>query len=228
MPMEPRIAEIAEAVKQILATIPSGVTLVAAAKGRTVEEVEAALQAGVTHVGHNYIQEARPIIQALGDRATWHMIGHLQRNKAKLAVRVFDMIETVDSLRLAQAIEHRCMLLEVAMPVLVEINSGREPSKTGVLPEEVDDLVATIADMEHVRVMGLMTMGPRFGDPEDARPYFQETRAAFERLSSMNLANVTMRYLSMGMTNSYQVAIEEGANVVRIGTKIFGQRQGDI
>jgi len=226
--MEPRIADIVEAVKQILATIPSGVTLVAAAKGRTVEEVEAALQAGVTHVGHNYIQEARPIIQALGGRATWHMIGHLQRNKAKLAVRVFDMIETVDSLRLAQAIEHRCMLLGVTMPVLVEINSGREPSKTGVSPEEVDDLVAAIADMEHVRVMGLMTMGPRFGDPEDARPYFRETRAAFERLSSMSLANVTMRYLSMGMTNSYQVAIEEGANIVRIGNKIFGQRQVDI
>ena len=228
MPMEPRIADIVEAVKQILATIPLGVTLVAAAKGRTVEEVEAALQAGVTHVGHNYIQEARPIIQALGGRATWHMIGHLQRNKAKLAVRVFDMIETVDSLRLAQAIEHRCMLLGVTMPVLVEINSGREPSKTGVSPEEVDDLVAAIADMEHVRVMGLMTMGPRFGDPEDARPYFRETRAAFERLSSMSLANVTMRYLSMGMTNSYQVAIEEGANIVRIGNKIFGQRQVDI
>ncbi|MCK4962034.1 MAG: alanine racemase, partial [Anaerolineales bacterium] len=108
------------------------------------------------------------------------------------------------------------------MSVLVEINSGREPSKTGVFPEEVDDLVAAIADMEHVRVMGLMTMGPRFGDPEDARPYFQQTRETFERILSMNLANVTMRYLSMGMTNSYQVAIEEGANIVRIGTKIFG------
>ena len=220
--MELKSAEIAEAVKRILETIPPGVTLVAAAKGRTVEEVEAALQAGVTHVGHNYVQEAQPIIQALGDRATWHMIGHLQRNKAKLAARVFDMIETVDSLRLAQAIERHCMLLGETMSVLVEINSGREPSKTGVFPEEVDDLVAAIADMEHVRVMGLMTMGPRFGDPEDARPYFQQTREAFERILSMNLANVTMRYLSMGMTNSYQVAIEEGANIVRIGTKIFG------
>jgi len=220
--MEPKSADIAEAVKRILETIPSDVTLVAAAKGRTVEEVEAALRAGVTHVGHNYVQEAQPIIQALGDRATWHMIGHLQRNKAKLAARVFDMIETVDSLRLAQAIERHCMLLGETMSVLVEINSGREPSKTGVFPEEVDDLVAAIADMEHVRVMGLMTMGPRFGDPEDARPYFQQTREAFERILSMNLANVTMRYLSMGMTNSYQVAIEEGANIVRIGTKIFG------
>jgi hypothetical protein len=220
--MEPKSAEIAEAVKRILETIPPGVTLVAAAKGRTVAEVEAALQSGVTHVGHNYVQEAQPIIQALGDRATWHMIGHLQRNKAKLAARVFDMIETVDSLRLAQAIERHCMLLGVSMSVLVEINSGREPAKTGVFPEEVDDLVAAIADLEHVRVMGLMTMGPRFGDPEDARPYFQQTRETFERILSMNLANVTMRYLSMGMTNSYQVAIEEGANIVRIGTKIFG------
>ena len=220
--METKSAEIAEAVKRIRETIPPGVTLVAAAKGRTVEEVEAALQAGVTHVGHNYVQEAQPIIQALGDRANWHMIGHLQRNKAKLAVRMFDMIETVDSLRLARAIERHCMLLGVTMPVLVEINSGREPSKTGVFPEEVDDLVAAIADMENVRIMGLMTMGPRFGDPEDARPYFQQTRETFERISSMNPENVTMRYLSMGMTNSYQVAIEEGANIVRIGTKIFG------
>jgi len=220
--MEPKSAEIAEAVKRILETIPPGVTLVAAAKGRKVEEVEAALQAGVTHIGHNYVQEAQPIIQALGDRATWHMIGHLQRNKAKLAARVFDMIETVDSLRLAQAIERHCMHLGVTMSILVEINSGREPSKTGVFPEEVDDLVAAIADMEHVRVMGLMTMGPRFGDPEDARPYFQQTRETFERILSINLTNVTMRYLSMGMTNSYKVAIEEGANIVRIGTKIFG------
>jgi len=220
--METKSAEIAEAVKRIRETIPPGVTLVAAAKGRSVEDVEAALQAGVAHVGHNYVQEAQPIIQALGDRATWHMIGHLQRNKAKLAVRVFDMIETVDSLRLAQAIERNCMLLGVTMSVLVEINSGREPSKTGVFPEEVDDLVAAIADMEHVRIMGLMTMGPRFGDPEDARPYFQQTRETFERIRSMNLENVTMRYLSMGMTNSYQVAIEESANIVRIGTKIFG------
>ena len=220
--MEAKSAEIADAVKRIQETIPPGVTLVAAAKGRTVEEVEAALQAGVTHVGHNYVQEAQPIIRALGDKATWHMIGHLQRNKAKLAVHMFDMIETVDSLRLAQAIERHCMLLQVTKPVLVEINSGREPNKTGVFPEEVDDLVASIADLEHIRIMGLMTMGPRFGDPEDARPYFQQTRKAFERIRSMNLENVTMRYLSMGMTNSYQVAIEEGANIVRIGTKIFG------
>jgi pyridoxal phosphate enzyme (YggS family) len=214
--------EIETSVKQILNTIPPHVTLVVAAKGRTVEEVEAALRAGVAHVGHNYVQEAKPIVKALGGRATWHMIGHLQRNKVKLAVSIFDLIESVDSLRLAKAIDNRCERLGKIMPVLVEINSGREPTKTGVLPEDVDSLVLALADMSHIRVMGLMTMGPRFGDPEDARPYFSATREAFERLSAMSLSNVEMHYLSMGMTNSYQVAIEEGANLIRIGTKIFG------
>ena len=114
------------------------------------------------------------------------------------------------------------------MPVLVEINSGREASKSGVLPEEVDGLVGRLHGLEHIRVQGLMTMGPRFGDPEEARPYFQATRAAFERLSTWSLPNATMRYLSMGMSNSYLVAIEEGANIVRIGTKIFGRRAEKI
>ena len=214
--------EVGARVKQILNALPPQVTLVAAAKGRTVIEVEAALQAGVTHFGHNYVQEAKPMIQAFGDRATWHMIGHLQRNKAKAAVSMFDMIESVDSLRLAEAIERHCEKLGKIMPVLVEINSGRESTKTGVMPEEVDDLVAAMTDMKHVQVMGLMTMGPRFGDPQEARPYFIATKEVFDRLSAMDLPNVTMRYLSMGMTNSYRVAIEEGANLVRIGTKIFG------
>jgi hypothetical protein len=225
--MDLRSIQIAEAVERLLKTIPPDVTLVAAAKGRNIEEVEAAIQAGVAHVGHNYVQEAKPIIEALGDRVTWHMIGHLQRNKVPEAVRMFDMIETVDSVRLARALEGRCARKERIMPVMVEINSGREASKTGVLPEEVDDLVHTIVEMEHLHLMGLMTMGPRFGDPENARPYFQLTREAFKRISAMDLSNVSMRYLSMGMTNSYQVAIEEGANVVRIGTKIFGPREGE-
>lgn len=225
--MDSKSVKIAEAVERILTTIPSEVTLVAAAKGRSLSEVEAAIQAGVVHVGHNYVQEAKPIIEALGDRANWHMIGHLQRNKAAAAVRLFDVIETIDSLKLAEAIDHRCARLGRTMPVLVEINSGREPTKTGVMPEELDDLVAAIAKMEHIHLMGLMTMGPRFGDPEDARPFFNATRQAFDRLSALRLTNVSMRYLSMGMTNSYQVAIEEGANIVRIGTKIFGTREGD-
>jgi pyridoxal phosphate enzyme (YggS family) len=225
--MDSKSVKIGEAVERLLKTIPPEVTLVAAAKGRSLSEVEAAIQAGVVHVGHNYVQEAKPIIETLGDRANWHMIGHLQRNKAAAAVRLFDMIETIDSVKLAEAIDHRCARLGRTIPVLVEINSGREPTKAGVMPEELDDLVAAIAKLEHIHLMGLMTMGPRFGDPEDARPFFKATRQAFDRLSALRLPDVSMRYLSMGMTNSYQVAIEEGANIVRIGTKIFGTREGD-
>ena len=215
---------IASAVKRILETLPAGVTLVAAAKARSVEGVRAAIRAGVTCVGHNYVQEAVRMMPLIQEPVRWHMIGHLQRNKAKKAVQLFDMIETLDSWRLAQEIERRCAVIDKVMPVLVEVNSGREASKTGVLPEEVDELVWQVSELAHVRIQGLMTMGPRFGDPEDARPYFRATREAFERLAAANIPNVEMRYLSMGMSNSYQVAIEEGANMVRIGTLLFGER----
>jgi pyridoxal phosphate enzyme (YggS family) len=218
-------------VKRILETLPPGVILVAAAKARTAGEVEEALRAGVTHVGHNYVQEAKQMIPLiaevpqLGDKIRWHMIGHLQKNKAKKAVRLFDMIETLDSWPLAELIDRRCAAIGKTMPVLVEVNIGREASKTGVLPEEVDDLVRRLSDLKHIRVQGLMTMGPRFGDPEDARPYFRATKEAFDRLAKANLPNVEMRYLSMGMSNSYQVALEEGANMIRLGTVLFGERQ---
>ena len=219
---------IAANVKRILETLRPGIILVAAAKARTLEEVEAALRAGVTYVGHNYVQEAErmiPLVQALQLEVRWHMIGHLQKNKVKKAVKLFDMIETLDSWHLAELIDRRCAAIGRPMPVLVEINSGREASKTGVLPEEVDDLVRRVSDLQHIRVQGLMTMGPRYGDPEDARPYFRATREAFDRLAMANLPGIEMRHLSMGMSNSYQVAIEEGANVVRLGTVLFGERQ---
>jgi len=217
---------IAEKVKRILQTIPQGVTLVAAAKSRTADEVRAAIHAGVTCVGHNYVQEAARMIPLIQEPVRWHMIGHLQRNKVKKAVQLFDMIETVDSWRLAQEIDKRCAALDKVMPVLIEINSGREASKSGVLPEEVDELVRRLSELPHIHIQGLMTMGPRFGNPEEARPYFRATKEAFDRLAAANIPNVEMRYLSMGMSNSYQVAIEEGANMVRIGTLLFGERPG--
>ena len=218
--------EIASRVKSVLDAVPPGVTVIAAAKGRSLLEVEAVIEAGITHVGHNYVQEAADMIPAVRRRVTWHMIGHLQRNKVLEAIHLFDMIETLDSVRLARAINERCAAHDKTMPVLIEINSGRERSKTGVLPEKVNELAAAVAGMEHLHLEGLMTMGPRFGDPEDARPYFRATREAFERLADSDLPNITMRYLSMGMSNSYQVAIEEGANLVRIGTALFGSRAG--
>jgi PLP dependent protein len=219
-----QVSGIARAVERFRKTIPPEVLLLAAAKTRSLEEVEAVIRAGVTCIGYNYIQEAIPIMQVVGKTATWHMIGHLQRNKAKPAVQYFDMIQTVDSWRLAQTLDSRCAELEKRMPVLIEINSGHESNKTGVMPEDVDELVNQMAILKHIHVEGLMTMGPRFGDPEDSRPCFKTTRRAFERLAAKNWPNITMRYLSMGMSNSYRIAIEEGANIVRIGTKLFGDR----
>jgi pyridoxal phosphate enzyme (YggS family) len=134
------------------------------------------------------------------------------------------MIETVDSLEIATEIDRKCAQIGKIMPVLIEVNSGREPQKSGVLPEDAEQLARKIWFLRNIKVMGLMTMGPRFGNPEDFRPYFAETRRTFERIKGLKLPNVGMKYLSMGMTNSYKVAIEEGANIIRIGTKIFGER----
>ena len=212
-------------VKEILAQLPEGVHLVGAAKTRTPEEIDEAVAAGLEIIGENYVQEAERAFQVVGNRAKWHMIGHLQRNKAKKAVRVFDMIETVDSMKLAREIDKCCGKIDRVMPVLIEINSGEETQKAGVLPGDAVDLIREMSALEHIKIMGLMTMGPFTGDPEDARPYFVKTREIFEKLKQMNLPNVEMRYLSMGMSNSYKVALEEGANMVRIGTKIFGERE---
>ena len=215
---------IADNVRRILEELPEGVQLVAAAKTRTPGEIVEALDAGVKIIGQNYVQEAEAAYNAVGARARWHFIGHLQKNKVKKAVRLFDMIETLDSLDLAVEIDRRAAQNGRTLQVLIEINSGREPQKFGVLPGEAEALVREIAPLAHVRVRGVMTMGPFMGDPEDARPYFVETRRVFERLGACGIPGVEMTHLSMGMTNSYQVAIEEGATLVRIGTMIFGAR----
>ena len=218
---------IKERVRKILAELPEGVILVGAAKTRTPEEILEAVEGGLEVVGENYVQEAEKAIAVIGSRVKWHMIGHLQTNKAKKAVRIFDMIETVDSIKLAREIDKACAKLGKKMPVLIEINSGEEPQKSGVMPDEATSLIKQISTLENIRVMGLMTMGPFAGDPEEARPYFQKTKRLFDKLKEENIPNVEMRYLSMGMSNSYSVALEEGANMVRIGTKLFGERHYD-
>jgi PLP dependent protein len=215
---------IADNVARILAELPPGVELVAAAKGQPAERVLEAVAAGVRIVGENYVQDAAVHAATAGNRVRWHFIGHLQRNKAKKAAAIFDMIETVDSLDLGAELDKRCAETGKAMPVLVEVNSGREPQKAGVLPERAEGLVRGLAAFGSLRVEGLMTMGPFEGNPENARPYFRETRAVFEALRSLAIPGVAMTRLSMGMTNSYRVALEEGATMVRIGTKIFGPR----
>jgi len=212
-------------IAKLLAELPNGVELVAAAKTRTPEEVLEAVQAGIKIVGENYVKEAKRAHELVGKRAKWHFIGTLQKHNVRTKVlEMFDMIETVDSLEIAREIDKRCAQIGKIMPILIEVNSGREPQKSGVLPEDVEQSIREISSLRNIRVMGLMTMGPRFGNPEHSRPYFVETRRIFEKIKMQELPNVEMRYLSMGMTNSYKVALEEGANIVRIGTKIFGGR----
>jgi len=215
---------IKENVKEILDELPKHVKLVGAAKTRTSDEILAAVDAGLEIIGENYVQEAEKAFQVIGQRVKWHMIGHLQSNKANKAVQFFDMIETVDSIKLANAIDKACRKTEKVMPVLIEINSGEESQKAGVIPSEAVSLIKEMSKLENIIVMGLMTMGPFGGDPESARPYFKKTKIVFNEIKDLNLPGVEMKSLSMGMSNSYRVAIEEGANMVRIGTRLFGER----
>jgi pyridoxal phosphate enzyme (YggS family) len=221
--VEPPVT-IKQNIKQLMSELPDGVQLVAAAKTREPREILEAIAAGVTIIGENYVQEAARAYEAAGNKAEWHFIGHLQKNKVKKAVELFDMIETVDSVEIAREIDKRCAQIGKVMPVLIEVNSGREDQKAGVYPENTEQLVTEMATLKNIRVLGLMTMGPISGDPEDARPYFVETRRIFDRIKKLDLPNVDMKYLSMGMTNSYRIALEEGANIIRIGSKIFGER----
>ncbi len=216
---------IRENVQKLLSELPEGVELVAAAKARTPDEILEALEAGIKIIGENYVQEARKAYEIVGRAAQWHFIGILQKhNVRRKTLEIFDMIETIGSLEIAREVDKKCAPLGKVMPVLIEINSGREPQKSGVFPEQAEQLIREISKLQNLKIMGLMTMGPRFGNPEDSRPYFVQTRRLYEKLKELRLPNVEMRYLSMGMSNSYKIAIQEGANMVRIGNRIFGER----
>ena len=215
---------IKENIQKILSELPEGVELEAACKTRTPWEILEAVEAGIKIIGENYVQEAESAFGIIGNKAKWHFIGHLQKNKVKKAVKIFDTIETIDSLELAELLNGACLKENKTISVLIEVNSGREKQKFGVLPEEAQALIEKISKLKNIKVMGLMTMGPMAGDPKDAQPYFVETKKLFEKIKALNIENVEMKYLSMGMSNSYKIAIEEGANLVRIGSSIFGER----
>ncbi len=222
---------IAENYRKIRKEIPDNVTIVLACKTRTPEEIVEVIEAGATDIGENYIQEAERMYNCLGEKARkvrWHMIGALQKNKINKALQIFDVIQTVDSLKTAIAIDARVEKAEKKIiSVYVEINIGSEITKDGLKPdyEIIQSLVREISRLEHLSLEGLMTMGPGLGNPEDSRPYFRRTKDIFERIKALNLPNVNMKTLSMGMTNSYKVAIEEGSNMVRLGTIVFGKRK---
>lgn len=219
------MSSIGNNVKRILAELPEGVQLEAAAKTRTASEIKEAIEAGVKIIGENYLQEAEEVFPEIGRIVRWHYIGSLQRRKIKKIVRIFDMIETVSSVEFADEINKRAGQLNKIMPVLIEVNSGKEPQKSGVMPEDCENLVRRISTLPNIKIEGLMTMGPLVDDPEKLRPYFKLTKELFDRIKELELPDVEMKYLSMGMSSSYKVAISEGANLVRIGTLIFGPRK---
>ena len=216
---------IKENIEKILVDLPSGVELVAATKERSIDEIKEAVLAGIKIIGENYVKEAKLKFAAIGKKVRWHFIGHLQSNKVRPAVKLFDLIETLDSLELAAVLDKECSKIDKTMPVLIEVNSGSEPQKQGVLPESVEDFLEKLLPFSNLKPRGLMTMGPWLDDPELIRPYFKKTKQLFDKIKANCVFRPDWQYLSMGMSSSWRVAIEEGANIVRIGTAIFGERK---
>jgi pyridoxal phosphate enzyme (YggS family) len=218
------VSHISENIIRILKDIPHNVKVVAAAKSRNIDEVRETIKAGITMIGENYLQDAKEIISELKDMASWHFIGHVQKNKVKHIVPMFDMIETVDSKELSLLIDQAAEKQGKIMPVLIEVNSGLEEQKAGAMPEEVPALAEYISSLPNIRLNGLMTIGPFIDEQHGLRPCFRLTKKLFDELAASDLPNVEMKWLSMGMSDSYMIAIEEGANLVRIGTLIYGPR----
>jgi len=220
-----RVHERMEAARQRAGRRERSVRLVAVTKTVGVHEIEIAAGLGVTTVGENRIQEGLAKKSHIRSTLQWHMIGNLQRRKVRDAVGNFDMIHSVNRLELAKEIDKRAAAAGVVVPVLIEVNTSREPAKHGVAPVDLPVLAEKMAELNAVKIRGLMTMGPFVADPELVRPCFIELRECAERVRSMGIAGIDMTELSMGMTNDFEVAIEEGATMVRIGTAIFGPRE---
>jgi pyridoxal phosphate enzyme (YggS family) len=212
-------------VTHILHDIPPHVTVLAAAKGVPDAVLREALEAGIRLVGENRISEARRARAAVHTAAEWHLIGRLRLHDVRSStLRLFDVIQTIDTLELARRVDAACGRMQRRLSVYVEVNSGREPQKGGVLPEQALEFVRSIASLPHLKIEGLMTMGPLASTREGYRPCFSETRALFTEIRQAGIPGVELTHLSMGTSDSYLVAIEEGATMVRLGTTLFGAR----
>jgi hypothetical protein len=201
----------------------SSVTLVAVSKAMPLEVIREGIDAGVTILGENRVQEARDKIAVLPGVATWHLVGHLQANKAKIAIQLFALIHSLDSLKLAQVLDRHGQDLAKPVRCLIEVNLGGEVSKSGMTEEGVPPLLEAAVGLRHLRIEGLMAIPPFLPDPEQIRPYFRRLRTLRDKLRDEGFP---VAELSMGMTQDFEVAIEEGATMVRIGTAIFGPRPG--
>lgn len=201
------------------------IKLVAVTKTVEVERIKEAINCGIKIIGENRVQETESKFVQITEKVEKHLVGHLQTNKAKKAVELFDFIQSVDSQHIAQEISRRASQMGKVMEVLVEINTSGEKSKFGIDPEQALSLVKSISNLEGIKIKGLMTIGLFSDNPEDTRPCFLKLKAIFDQLKSENIPNIEMRYLSIGMTNDFEIAIQEGSNMVRIGTGIFGPRR---
>jgi pyridoxal phosphate enzyme (YggS family) len=203
---------------------PSSVRLVVVTKTVDRDRIAEAVAAGALILGENRVQEAKEKIEALGKTASWHLVGHLQTNKAKYAVKLFDLIHSVDNLELASEIDRQAAKLGKVQAILIEVNIAGEASKAGMAVTGAPALVAEVAKLGNIRIKGLMTMPPYSENPEASRLYFRKLRELSRAIAKENIPNVTMNELSMGMSGDFEVAVEEGATLVRVGTAIFGGR----
>ena len=207
---------------------PRQITLVAISKGRTAREIEEAIEAGISDIGENRVQEAelkyRKLITsepANPRTIKWHMVGHLQTNKAKEAVKIFDLIHSLDSIRLAREIDRQAARINKVQSVLIEIKTSPEATKSGIASGEAVGLIKEIASLKNISLKGLMTIAPLVNDPEKARPYFRELRELRDSINAISNMQYAICELSMGMTDDFEIAIEEGANMLRIGRAVF-------
>ena len=216
-----------EAAKQRRTTVPkdAAVTLVAVTKNHDVAAMREAIAAGATNVGENRVQEAKGKFAEIGNSVTWHLIGHLQTNKVRQAVKFSDMIHSVDSLHLAEAISSEAARIDKVQDILVQVNLAKEDSKSGVYREDLQEVLQAVTKLPNLRLRGLMCMAPNYDDVEKCRPLFREMYKIYQQIKEMGLPASNIDMLSMGMTHDYEIAVEEGANVVRVGTAIFGPRQ---
>ncbi len=203
---------------------PDSIKLLAVTKTVSAERVEEAIAAGITSFGENYVQEAKEKIALLDKRVEWHMIGYLQTNKAKYVVNLFDYIHSVDRMELAGELNKRAGLINKKINVLIEINISGEKTKSGISAVQAIELIKDISFLENVSVKGLMTMAPYSDNPENSRPYFSALRNLQDKIIREGIEGIQMNELSMGMTDDFEIAIEEGATIVRIGRAIFGER----
>lgn len=224
---------IKENLKQVLSIIEEAkkdspyhqdVTLVAVSKTHPAEDIQEAYDAGIRDFGENKVQELMNKIDVLPQDIRWHLIGHLQRNKVKYIIGRTYLIHSVDSLRLAEEIEKESAKHQVITHILVQVNVSKEESKSGIETEQAIDLIRAISEMKHVQVEGLMTIAPEDENPENVRCYFRMLKKLSLDIDALNIDNIFMNFLSMGMSGDFVVAINEGSNLVRIGTKIFGAR----